>query len=108
MKRFEAKLVSIEEEDGALFLAFGRNDGEEYVILSRGISYDDQDQALGHDVAHLEINDQFYRGYGVIENVEFAGDVLRLTFDTTRLGLGAEHSPMEIKGAEVTAKRYEI
>lgn len=66
--KIAAKKISIEEDEYSLTIGF-LDDGEaphKYVLLQKTLEPDEQDEKLGMDVAHIEIEDQARSGYGGI------------------------------------------
>ncbi|WP_256077331.1 Imm10 family immunity protein [Massilia sp. YIM B04103] len=69
--KIAAKTISIEEDEYSLTIGF-LDDGEEphkYVLLQKTLEPDEQDEELGMDVAHIEIEDQARSGYGGIASI---------------------------------------
>ncbi|UMR28898.1 Imm10 family immunity protein [Massilia sp. MB5] len=78
-----AKKINIEEDGYSLTIGF-LDEGEEphkYVLLQKTLEPDEQDEALGMDVAHIEIEDQARSGYGGIASVAMDDGGLRIRLD---------------------------
>ncbi|NVD97302.1 Imm10 family immunity protein [Massilia sp. BJB1822] len=69
--KIAAKTISIEEDEYSLTIGF-LDDGKEphkYVLLQKTLEPDEQDEELGMNVAHIEIEDQARSGYGGIASI---------------------------------------
>jgi hypothetical protein len=67
-------------------IAFGDNEEEEkienYVILQRANTFDEQDKKLGMDSYYIEYNDQSNSGYGVCEQISLDENLINIKFST--------------------------
>ncbi|MDX8350087.1 Imm10 family immunity protein [Cognatiyoonia sp. IB215446] len=107
MKALEADLVSIIDDNNILVASFAGSDGT-YATVSRCIYFDEQDIALGFDIAHFEINEQSHGNYGVIKEIDVSDHTVRITYDAKGLGFEKEASPFIISGKAVTEKITDI
>ena len=67
-------------------IAFGDNEEEEkienYVILQRANTFDEQDKKLGMDSYYIEYNDQSNSGYGICEQISLNKNLINIKFST--------------------------
>jgi len=67
-------------------IAFGDNEEEKktenYVILQRANTFDEQDKKLGMDSYYIEYNDQSNSGYGVCQEISLKGNLINIKFTT--------------------------
>ena len=80
-----ANIVSFEEDDAMVTLAFSANEGEsaEYLMLQYPLQTDEQDRRLRLDGLYIERNDQGFGCYQGVKSIRRIGD--RIEID-----LGAE------------------
>ena len=69
---FEARIGGVYRDGSVLLVGFAESQfgATRYLNLARDLEPAEQDVALGQDGVHLEIDDQYYSDYGVVEAVE--------------------------------------
>jgi hypothetical protein len=71
-------------EENYKMIAFGDNREEEkienYVILQRANTFDEQDIKLGMDSYYIEYNDQSNSGYGICEQISIDENLINIEF----------------------------
>lgn len=85
--KFTAKKITYEinKEESYYMVGFLDNDDEpdQYVILQRAITFDDQDIKLGMNTYYFEFSDQSNSGYGVCKNVKLENNKVYFNLNTT-------------------------
>jgi hypothetical protein len=98
-----ANVASFYTENGMTCVSFAKdNEQSDYIILSYTANADHQDQALGLDGLHIEVNEQSNGGYNCVNTICIDPDRVTLTVSNI-LGTDARQQlridiPPHVKG----------
>ncbi|HEY1082709.1 MAG TPA: Imm10 family immunity protein [Prosthecobacter sp.] len=83
MTSFKATYCYAEDEGSSLTagLADCRDNTHHYVLFQRAKISSVEDQALGFDQPHIEINDQRWSGYGSVDKIRVENEKLTVVFN---------------------------
>jgi len=78
-----ANLVSFEEDDALLTMAFAANDGNaaQYVLLQYPLQTDEQDRRLQLDGLYIERDDQAFGCYRGVESIRRVGNRIEIALN---------------------------
>lgn len=109
-KEFTAKKIALETKKRDNYYLFGLadddKDPQEYIIFQKSIKEDEQDKELGMDTYSLEIDDQYYSGYGICEKVVLSKDKIEIKISKKAKQIVKEFTSVVVH-FNATDKKYE-
>lgn len=104
LRRRLAKKFYGKEDNGVIVVGFADDDfsPREYLLLQRTLEPDEQDIELGHDLVHIELDNQRQSVYGGLELVQLSANEIRFEFNSeASLTLGVSEIVIDFSQAIV-------